>query len=224
MTKKGDDNLRDRLSRALPAAMRARDRPAMTALRSAVAAIDNAGAVDPTHPLPTDQDPRIATSAARPQASPGPGSRPQASLGSGSRPPESVDRGTRPAVVTDTGSRPPKSTAAGSRRPSSGAGTRSPESPGPGTGQSASTGPEAGHSDLGAARAAHPELAGTVAGVGATEVERRSLSQAQMEAIVRVEIADRETAAAGYERAGQLARAERLRAEAKVLLSHLDTT
>ena len=224
MTKKGDDNLRDRLSRALPAAMRARDRPAMTALRSAVAAIDNAGAVDPTHPLPTDQDPRIATSAARPQASPGPGSRPQASLGSGSRPPESVDRGTRPAVVTDTGSRPPKSTAAGSRRPSCGAGTRSPESPGPGTGQSASTGPEAGHSDLGAARAAHPELAGTVAGVGATEVERRSLSQAQMEAIVRVEIADRETAAAGYERAGQLARAERLRAEAKVLLSHLDTT
>lgn len=214
MTKKGDDNLRDRLSRALPAAMRARDRPAMTALRSAVAAIDNAGAVDPTHPLPTDQDPRIATSAARPQASPGPGS----------RPPESVDRGTRPAVVTDTGSRPPKSTAPGSRRPSSGAGTRSPESPGPGTGQSASTGPEAGHSDLGAARAAHPELAGTVAGVGATEVERRSLSQAQMEAIVRVEIADRETAAAGYERAGQLARAERLRAEAKVLLSHLDTT
>lgn len=224
MTKKGDDNLRDRLSRALPAAMRARDRPAMTALRSAVAAIDNAGAVDPTHPLPTDQDPRIATSAARPQASLGPGSRSQASPGSGSRPPESVDRGTRPAVVTDTGSRPPKSTAAGSRRPSSGAGTRSPESPGPGTGQSASTGPEAGHSDLGAARAAHPELAGTVAGVGATEVERRSLSQAQMEAIVRVEIADRETAAAGYERAGQLARAERLRAEAKVLLSHLDTT
>lgn len=224
MTKKGDDNLRDRLSRALPAAMRARDRPAMTALRSAVAAIDNAGAVDPTHPLPTDQDPRIATSAARPQASPGPGSRPQASPGPGSRPPESVDRGTRPAVVTDTGSRPPKSTAPGSRRPSSGAGTRSPESPGPGTGQSASTGPEAGHSDLGAARAAHPELAGTVAGVGATEVERRSLSQAQMEAIVRVEIADRETAAAGYERAGQLARAERLRAEAKVLLSHLDTT
>jgi uncharacterized protein YqeY len=214
MTKKGDDNLRDRLSRALPAAMKARDRPAMTALRSAVAAIDNAGAVDPTHPLPTDQDPRIATSAARPQASPGPGS----------RPPESVDRGTRPAGVTDTGSRPPKSTAPGSGRPSSGAGTRSPESPGPGTGQSASTGPGAGHSDLGAGRAAHPELAGTVAGVGATEVERRSLSQAQMEAIVRVEIADRETAAAGYERAGQLARAERLRAEAKVLPSHLDTT
>ena len=171
MTKTGDDNLRDRLSQALPAAMKARDRPAMTALRSAVAAIDNAGAVDPAHPLPTDQDPRIATTAARPQAS----------LGPGTRSPESVDRGTRPAVVTDTGSRPPKSTAPGSRRPST-------------------------------------------AGVGATEVERRSLSQAQMEEIVRVEIADRETAAAGYERAGRLARAERLRAEATVLLSHLDTT
>jgi hypothetical protein len=76
MTKKGDDNLRDRLSRALPAAMKARDRPAMTALRSAVAAIDNAGAVDPTHAPPTGQHPRIVTSAARPQASPGPGSRP----------------------------------------------------------------------------------------------------------------------------------------------------
>jgi uncharacterized protein YqeY len=214
MTQSGDDNLRDRLSRALPAAMKARDRPAMTALRSALAAIDNAGAVDPTHAPPTDQDPRIATSAARPQASPGPGT----------QPPESVDKGTPPAVVTDTGSRPPKSTDPGSRRPSTGAGTRPSESAGPGTGHSASTGSGAGHSDLGAARAAHPEFAGTVAGVGATEVERRSLSQAQMEEIVRVEIADRETAAAGYERAGQLERAERIRAESKVLLSHLDTT
>ena len=79
-----------------------------------------------------------------------------------------------------------------------------------------------GHSDPGAARAAHPGFAGTVAGVGAAEVERRSLSQAQMEEIVRTEIADRETAATGYERAGQLQHAERLRAEAKVLRSHLD--
>jgi len=133
MSQVGDDNLRDRLSRALPAAMKARDRLAMTALRSALAAIDNAGAVDPT--------------------------------------------------------------------------------------QAASTG-----SGLGAARAAHSEFAGTVAGVGAAEVKRRSLSQAQMEAIVRTEIADRETAATGYERAGQLQHAERLRAEAKVLRSHLTTT
>jgi hypothetical protein len=45
-----------------------------------------------------------------------------------------------------------------------------------------------------------------------------------MEAIVRTEIADRETAATGYERAGQLQHGERLRAEAKVLRSHLTTT
>jgi uncharacterized protein YqeY len=47
MTRPGDDNLHERLRRALPAAMKARDRPAVTALRSALAAIDNAGAVDP---------------------------------------------------------------------------------------------------------------------------------------------------------------------------------
>ena len=155
MTQTGDDNLRDRLSRALPTAMKARDRPAMTALRSALAAIDNAGAVGPPHASPAVPDPRIA-------------------------PPEP---------------RPPASTGAG-----------------------------AGNSDLGSTGAGHPEFAGTVAGVGATEVERRNLSQAQMEAIVRTEIADRETAAAGYEHAGQLERAKRLRAEATVLRSHLNTT
>ena len=47
MTRPGDDDLRDRLRRALPAAMKARDRPAVTALRSALAAIDNAEAFDP---------------------------------------------------------------------------------------------------------------------------------------------------------------------------------
>src|SRR5918999_5932165 len=40
------DNLRERLRRALPAAMKARDRPAIAALRSALAAIDNAEAVE----------------------------------------------------------------------------------------------------------------------------------------------------------------------------------
>ena len=205
MTQPGDDNLRDRLRRALPAAMKARDRPAMTALRSALAAIDNAGAVDPPRPVPTNQDPQIATSAAQPSQSTDPGTRPQ----------ESTDTGTPTAVSTETGSRPPESTDPGSR-PSESAGT--------GTGQPPSTGSEAGQSELGLAGAVHPEFAGTVAGVGAAEVERRSLSQAQMEEIVRTEIADRESAATGYERAGQLERAERLRAEAKVLLSHLNTT
>jgi len=41
-----DEDLRGRLRRALPAAMKARDAPAVTALRSALAAIDNAEAVD----------------------------------------------------------------------------------------------------------------------------------------------------------------------------------
>jgi uncharacterized protein len=183
VTQVGDDNLRDRLSRALPAAMKARDRPAMTALRSALAAIDNAGAVDPTRAgptdaaptdaAPTDMDPQIAISEAR---SSGP---------------------------DEPGSGPSKSAGIGSQHPSTGAGL--------------------GLSDL-APQGPHPGFAGTVAGVGATEVERRSLSQAQMEQIVRTEIDDRETAATGYEHVGQLGPAERLRAEAKVLRSHLNTT
>ena len=133
MTRPDDDSLHDRLRRALPAAMKARDRRAVTALRSALAAIDNAGAVDPTQGLPAGRDGGTASTAA-----------------------------------------------------------------------------------------VHPQLAGTVAGVGATEVERRRLSQAQMEELVRAEVADRETAAAGYEQAGQLEAAERLRAEAGVLRAHLN--
>jgi hypothetical protein len=53
-------------------------------------------------------------------------------------------------------------------------------------------------------------------------VERQTLTGAQVEEIVRAEIADRDTAAAGYERAGQLEQAERLRGEAKVLASYLE--
>jgi uncharacterized protein len=121
----GVGNLRERLRRALPTAMRSRDALAVAALRSALAAIDNAEAVD----------------AAGPQA---------------------------------------------------------------GTG--------------------HPELAGTVAGLGAAEVERRTLTQAQMEGIVRAEVADRETAAHDYERAGRHERAEQLRDEAALLSTYLDAT
>ena len=46
-----DDDLRDRLRRALPVAMKARDRTAVTALRSALAAIDNAEAFNPDDAL-----------------------------------------------------------------------------------------------------------------------------------------------------------------------------
>ncbi|HEX2158899.1 MAG TPA: hypothetical protein VHS79_18250 [Actinomycetes bacterium] len=147
MTRPGDDNLRDRLRRALPVAMKARDRPAMAALRSALAAIDNAEAVDPAH-------------------------------------------GWSDGLAWD---------------------------PGPAGWEAADTG-------AGVVDAGHPGFAGTVAGVGATEAERRSLSPAQMEDIVRAEIEDREVAAAALERAGQREPAERLRAEVRVLLSHVNRT
>jgi uncharacterized protein len=54
-------------------------------------------------------------------------------------------------------------------------------------------------------------------GLGAAEVERRSLTTAQMETIVRAEVADRQGAARDYERAGRREHAERLRAEAELL-------
>lgn len=138
MTDGGAEHLRERLSRALPVAMKARDRVAVAALRSALAAIANAEAVDPS---------RASPPAARP-------------------PP--TDPSPKPA--------------------------------GPGD---------------------DPPFAGTLAGVGATEMERRSLTGEQVEEVVRAEIAERETAAAGYEHTGQLEHAERLRGEAKVLMSHL---
>jgi len=52
VTHVGDEAIRDRLHRALRDAMRARDSVAASALRSALAALDNAGAVAPA-PAPT---------------------------------------------------------------------------------------------------------------------------------------------------------------------------
>lgn len=68
---------------------------------------------------------------------------------------------------------------------------------------------------------AHAQFAGTVAGLRAGEVERRRLSGQETFDIVRKEVADRETAARDYDRAGEAARADRLRAEAAVLTAHL---
>jgi uncharacterized protein len=62
---------------------------------------------------------------------------------------------------------------------------------------------------------------GTVAGLRAAEVERRSLTDAETVEIVRAEIAEREAAARGYEHAGHREHAERLRAEAEALRSYL---
>jgi uncharacterized protein YqeY len=141
-----DDDLRNRLRRALPAAMKARDRPAVTALRSALAAIDNAEAFDPD---------------------------------------EALAEG-RYDVLEPAGWEPAD--------------------------------PDADDVD-----AAHPGFAGTIAGVGATEVERRSLTPKQVEGIVRAEIETREVAAT-LEGVGKHEHAERVRAEMKVLLSHVNRT
>lgn len=65
--------------------------------------------------------------------------------------------------------------------------------------------------------AGHSRLAGTVSGLRATEVERRSLTVAEMDQIVRAEVADRHAAAADYERRGRPDHAARLRDEAAVL-------
>jgi len=58
-------------------------------------------------------------------------------------------------------------------------------------------------------------------GAGAAEVPRRVLTEAQVEHIVRAELAEREAAAREYERAGRSEQAERLRHEAGVLAAHL---
>ena len=146
MTQAGDD-LRDRLRRALPAAMKARDRPAVTALRSALAALDNAEAYDPDEALAEGLSDLLEPA------------------------------GWEPAD------------------------------------------PDADDVD-----AAHPGFAGTVAGVGATEVERRSLTSRQVEGIVRAEIETREAAATVLEGIGKHEHAERVRAEMKVLLAHVNRT
>jgi uncharacterized protein YqeY len=70
--------------------------------------------------------------------------------------------------------------------------------------------------------AGHSRLAGTVRGLRGAEVERRSLSLAEMDQVVRAEIADRRVAADDYERSGHPVHAQRLRDEAAVLSSHLD--
>ena len=147
MTQSNEDDLRDRLRRALPVAMKAQDRPAVAALRSTLAAIDNAEAVDPDEAWPDDMDEDVYPAGW-----------------------EAVDTG---AAVVDP---------------------------------------------------ARPGFAGTVAGVGATEVKRRTLSAAETEEIVRGEIDVREAAAAILERVGQHDRAKRLHAEVKVLRSHVNGT
>jgi len=120
------DGVEERMRRALPAAIKARDEATVSALRSTIAAIENAGAVV-TPETPT------------------------------------------PVTVIGTG-----------------------------------------------------EIAGAASGVGASEVARRELSDAEIALIVRGEITERHEAAAAYEQAGHTSHASRLRAEAAVLSTHLN--
>jgi uncharacterized protein len=71
------------------------------------------------------------------------------------------------------------------------------------------------------ARRASQHVAGSVAGPGATEASRRTLTETEIGGIVRAEIADRRAAAAQYERAGHADRAGRLRREADALATAL---
>lgn len=66
-----------------------------------------------------------------------------------------------------------------------------------------------------------PYVAGATAGDGATEVQRRRLTPADVSGIVRAEAAERTTAASQCEHAGHPDRAERLRREAGILLALL---
>ena len=70
-----------------------------------------------------------------------------------------------------------------------------------------------------AAGAGGPHVAGAVAGLGAAEAERRSLTAAEVEEIVRTEVAERQAAARDYDRVGHAEQADRLRREADVLMS-----
>ena len=67
-------------------------------------------------------------------------------------------------------------------------------------------------------------IAGAIAGLGATEVERRTLTVSEATDIVRTEATERQIAAEQYERLGEAGEAERLLAEAAVLLEQLDAS
>lgn len=70
--------------------------------------------------------------------------------------------------------------------------------------------------------ASHGPIAGAAVGVGATEVPRREVSEAEVEAIVRAEIADRRRHADRFAELGQADAAAVLRREADVLASALE--
>lgn len=71
------------------------------------------------------------------------------------------------------------------------------------------------------ATATSADVAGGVAGLGAAEVARRTLDEAEVLRVVRAEVDERQVAAADYERLGRADHAARLRAEAAAIATHL---
>ena len=67
-----------------------------------------------------------------------------------------------------------------------------------------------------------PHFAGSASGLGAGEAERRRLSEDDVEQIVRAEVAERQAAARDYDRAGHDGPADRLRDEARILMSVIE--
>lgn len=67
----------------------------------------------------------------------------------------------------------------------------------------------------------HARLAGTAGGLGAGEVARAGLSEAQAREVIEREAAERRAAAADYERLGHADQAAALHAEADVLAAFL---
>ena len=66
------------------------------------------------------------------------------------------------------------------------------------------------------------EIAGSVFGLMATEVDRRTLSDSEMADVIRTEMAERLDAARDFELRGNAPRAARLHAEADVLSRYLE--
>jgi uncharacterized protein len=64
-------------------------------------------------------------------------------------------------------------------------------------------------------------IAGSVAGQGAAEVQRRHLTESDLRAIVETEVHERLVAAAGYEQIGRHDHVQRLRSEVEVLSRYL---
>ena len=60
-----------------------------------------------------------------------------------------------------------------------------------------------------------------VVGPGATEVDRRQLTEIEVRAVIEGEVDERMDAAAAYESSGHVQRAERLRSEAALLRDYL---